>query len=82
MNTAAVAWHQNRVSLLQRPFPRRNYEAGGRSRNTGGDIESREPSFIALVQCGINRDEIKGARVQSNQVEGVKFANDGKVCLV
>ena len=47
-------------------------------------ILSREslPSFIALVQCGINRDEIKGANLQSNQVEGAKFANDGKVCLV
>ena len=66
--------------LLLRSFPRRNYREDRRATNTGGDIELREPSFIAPVQCGINRDEIKGA-IEPRSVERVKLANDGKVFM-
>ena len=42
--------------------------------------EGREPSFIAPVQCGINKDEIKGASVQPNQAHARALAEEGKVC--
>ena len=42
--------------------------------------EGKEPSFIAPVQCGINKDEIKGASVQPNRAHARALAEEGKVC--